>query len=70
MSNTVSNVLILVEPPAPKVTEKNSGLNIDKVFTDAKKGEVASQEDLQKAFSTTDLYEVAEKIIKKGEMEL
>jgi hypothetical protein len=33
MSNTVSNVLILVEPPAPKVTEKNSGLNIDKFFT-------------------------------------
>ena len=30
---TVSNVLVLVEPPAPKVTEKNSGLNSDKFFT-------------------------------------
>ncbi len=43
-------------------------LEMDTVFTDAKKGNVASQEDLMKAFKTTDINEIAAKIVKTGEV--
>lgn len=43
-------------------------LEADKIFTDSKKGEVASQEDLKSAFGTIDIQEIAEKIIKEGEV--
>ncbi|MBU0959098.1 MAG: ribosome assembly factor SBDS [Nanoarchaeota archaeon] len=42
----------------------------DRVFTDSKKGNVASQEDLQKAFGTTDLTAIVIRIIKNGEIQL
>ena len=41
----------------------------DKVFKDSKKGEVPSSSDLQEAFGTTDLNEVAQKIVKQGEIQ-
>ena len=40
----------------------------DKIFTDSKKGEVASTSDLKKAFGTEDVNVIAEKIIKNGEV--
>ena len=40
----------------------------DKIFSDCKKGEVASNSDLESAFSTTDIQKIAEKIVKNGEV--
>ncbi len=40
----------------------------DKIFTDSKKGQVASGSDLQEAFATTDTKEIVEKIVKSGEV--
>jgi len=40
----------------------------DKIFTDSKKGQVASGSDLQSAFSTTNTKEIVEKIVKSGEV--
>ncbi len=45
-------------------------LAIDKIFSDAKKGMHASEEDLKSAFKTTDTYEVASYIIKRGTVQL
>ena len=47
-----------------------SALLMNDIFHNSKNGEKAGQEDLKKAFGTTDLNEVAEKIIKKGNIEL
>ncbi len=46
----------------------NDFLEIDRVFRDHKKGEVASSAELEEAFGTTDVYEIAEKIVKQGEV--
>ncbi|MBU1252358.1 MAG: ribosome assembly factor SBDS [Nanoarchaeota archaeon] len=43
-------------------------LEIDKVFTDAKKGEHASESDLKESFRTDDVYEIAGEIVKRGEI--
>jgi ribosome maturation protein SDO1 len=43
-------------------------LEIDKIFTDAKKGEAAPSGDLKSAFSTEDVYEIAGQIVKSGEV--
>jgi ribosome maturation protein SDO1 len=40
----------------------------DTIYSDSKKGEKSSESDLNEAFKTTNLYEVAEKIIKEGEV--
>lgn len=40
----------------------------DMIFTDSKKGEKASTQDLELAFNTTDINEIAQKIIKGGEV--
>ncbi len=42
---------------------------IDKVFTNLKKGDVAPREDLQKIFGTEDIYKITAKIVKEGEVE-
>lgn len=44
-------------------------LNSNAIYSDLKKGEVVSQSDLRNAFGTTDLYEVARKIMKQGEIQ-
>lgn len=41
---------------------------IDKIFRDAKKGYVASNDELEDAFGTTDVNEIVKKIIKDGEV--
>lgn len=40
----------------------------DRIFTDSKKGMVAPSSDLEQAFGTTNPKEIAEKIIKEGEV--
>lgn len=45
-------------------------LKAEKVFSDAKKGEIATDEDLEKVFLTTDFFKVALKIIKQGDIQL
>lgn len=42
----------------------------DRVFTDVKKGMTASSADLENAFGTSDIYEVAKKIIRNGDIEV
>jgi ribosome maturation protein SDO1 len=41
----------------------------DKIFTDSKKGQIASGSDLQDAFKTTDTNEIIKKIVKDGEVQ-
>lgn len=41
----------------------------DMIFTDAKKGDRASNQDLDLAFETTDINEIAKKIVKNGEVQ-
>lgn len=43
-------------------------LEIDRIFRDAKKGEVASSSDLKEAFKTENVYEIANKIVKDGDV--
>jgi ribosome maturation protein SDO1 len=45
-------------------------LAADEVFTDAAKGEKATEKDLMDAFSTTEPSEIVKKIIKEGELHL
>lgn len=45
-------------------------LEIDTVFTDAKKGEKASEDILEAQFETTDVFEIAKTILKKGEVQI
>ncbi|MBT96679.1 MAG: ribosome assembly factor SBDS [Candidatus Pacearchaeota archaeon] len=40
----------------------------DKIFSDSKKGQIASSSDLKKAFGTEDINMITEKIIKNGEV--
>ena len=40
----------------------------DKIFSDSKKGQVASSSDLKEAFGTEDINEIAQRIIKGGEV--
>lgn len=42
----------------------------DEIYTDAKKGLIAKDEDLQKAFETTDKEEIAKIILTKGEIQV
>lgn len=43
-------------------------LQIDKVFSDSKRGQVASDSDLKNAFKTTEITSIAEKIVQRGEV--
>jgi len=45
-------------------------LENDVIFTDSKQGERASEKDLQDAFGTSDVNEVAGKIIKQGDIQV
>ncbi|MEM5875243.1 MAG: ribosome assembly factor SBDS [Candidatus Aenigmatarchaeota archaeon] len=67
---------ILVDPKKAWEIKNGKKINIDEVlaypaiYKNARKGEVVQQQDLQKAFGSTDLYRIAEEIIKKGEFSL
>jgi len=43
-------------------------LEMDRVFSDSKKGEHASSEDIKEAFGTEKILEIASKIVKNGEV--
>lgn len=45
-------------------------IQIESVFTNVSKGAVASADDLQKAFGTSDVKEVMMQILKKGELQV
>jgi len=47
----------------------SAALNSNAVYYDLHKGTAASQDDLQDAFGTTDLHEVAKQIMEKGEIQ-
>jgi ribosome maturation protein SDO1 len=50
--------------------EVSQFLEIDRVFLDSKKGDVPSKEDILEAFGTEDIYKIAEKIVKEGEIQV
>ncbi len=43
-------------------------MEVDKIFSDHKKGLIASTSDLKESFNTEDVSEIAEKIVKNGEI--
>ncbi len=45
-------------------------LHSENIFSDAKKGQVASSDELQKVFETTDISQIAAIIIRKGDIQL
>lgn len=45
-------------------------LAVNEIFKDAKKAERASVNDLKQAFNTTDVFKIAEEIIKRGEIQI
>ncbi len=45
-------------------------LAVNDVFKDSKKGERHTSSDLEKAFKTTDIFKIAEEIIKHGEIQI
>lgn len=47
-----------------------AALAIDKVFKDARKGDLASEEMMKKIFGTTDVLKIAEEIIRRGEVQI
>ena len=49
-------------------TEAANFLEVDKIFTDAKKGDLASHDELEIAFGTEDIDEISKTIVKKGEI--
>jgi len=67
---------ILVDVDKAIALKKGEGGNIreilafDSVFIDSKKGKHASESDLKECFGTEDVYIIAEKIIKNGEIQV
>ena len=64
---------ILVDMEKALAFKKGQGsvsdfMEIDTIFSDRKKGERASEKDLKEAFKTEDIYEIAGKIVKEGEI--
>ncbi len=53
-----------------KKKELNNILVVEEVFENFKKGERHKSADLQKAFATTDIFEIAKIIFEKGELQL
>lgn len=70
------NFEVLVDPE--KVDSIRSGaeegiedaLAVDEIFEDASKGEKTTEDDLMAVFSTTDVEEIARRILKEGEVQL
>jgi ribosome maturation protein SDO1 len=67
---------ILVDPDKALEVKKRVKVNLEDllaypaVYKDSRKGEVVSEQDLQKVFGTTDIMKIAERIIKEGELQL
>jgi len=67
---------VLVDPDAALALKRGEDISIDNVlavedvFEDASKGERAAEEDLIKAFGSTNVHSAAREIILKGELQL
>jgi len=67
---------ILVDPYKALDFKKGSKLNLDEIlaypaiYHDVRTTKVVSSQDLQKFFGTTDIYKVAERIIREGDLQL
>ncbi|MGB8233550.1 MAG: ribosome assembly factor SBDS, partial [Methanobacterium sp.] len=67
---------ILVDPDLASDFKRGQEINVEdilaveEIFKDAKKGDKASEEAMNKAFNTTDHMEVAEAILHKGQIQL
>jgi ribosome maturation protein SDO1 len=67
---------VLVEPDGALAYRRGEGvklediLAVEDIFENATRGDRCAEEDLIKAFSTTDVFDIADKIIKKGEISL
>lgn len=67
---------ILVDPERALELRQGKGIKIEDVlaypaiYKDTRSTELASEKDVQRVFGTTDVYKVAEKIIKEGEIQL
>ncbi|MDI6819288.1 MAG: ribosome assembly factor SBDS [Candidatus Hodarchaeaceae archaeon] len=67
---------VLVDPELALSLRSGQGVDmrsvlvIDKIFKDAKKGDKASDEMVQKTFGTTDALKVAGEIIRRGEIQI
>lgn len=76
ISRSGVNFEIMVDPDKALEFKKGKEENIENVlavseiFKDSNKGERHSSEDLHKAFGTTDVFEVAKRIIMEGEIQL
>ena len=62
------NLALLVKQG--KEADMSSVLAVEKVFSDAKKGDEASPNSIKESFGTEDVFEVAKAIIRKGELPL
>jgi ribosome maturation protein SDO1 len=66
----------LVDPDKALEVKKGVKVSMDDllaypvVYKDSRKGEAASEQDLQRVFGTTDVMKIAERIIKEGELQL
>ncbi|NIP40925.1 MAG: ribosome assembly factor SBDS [Candidatus Aenigmarchaeota archaeon] len=76
ISKSGMNFEIMVDPDKALEFKRGKEENIENVlavteiFKDCNKGERHSSEDLQKSFGTTDVFEVAKKIVTEGEIQL
>lgn len=67
---------VLVDPDGALALRRGDSVNVEDilavedVFENASRGDRSAEEDLIKAFETTDVVAIAEKIIKKGEISL
>lgn len=59
-----------VELREGKSVDMNDVLQSENIFSDAKKGELASENSIKELFETDDMLKVAEMIIKNGEIQL
>jgi ribosome maturation protein SDO1 len=76
LSSHGTNFEVLVDPELALALRSGQSVDIknvlaiDKIFKDSKKGDKASEEMVQKAFSTTDVLKAAEQIIRRGEIQI
>jgi len=61
---------ILVDPMSAREKSVEEVLAAKYIYKDADAGERASEEDLKKVFGTTDIVEIAKRILDKGEIQL
>jgi ribosome maturation protein SDO1 len=70
------NFEVLVEPYLARDLKEGNEVSFEKllaveeIFKDAKKGERASKEDLQRIFKTTDIHRIVKIIVEEGEVQI